>query len=171
MNIKLHTERPNLIVLVGVPASGKSTWRDNFIAKMETAVDDDFVIISSDDEIEALCEAEGITYTEGFSKFVGKATAIVKQKVRDAVNNGRNIIWDQTNVNVKKRKTIFRDTGQNYYRIAVAFELDDDAELKRRLQHREETTGKSIPPHVIDSMLKSYVRPTTQEGFDKVHLA
>lgn len=167
MKIRLHNERPNLIVLVGLPGSGKSTWREKFLADCGV----EFDIISSDDEVERLCEGAGLTYTEGFSQFVGQATAILKQKVKEAVNTGRNIVWDQTNVNAKKRRTILRNTGNRYYKIAVAFELDDDKELQRRLQHREETTGKHIPPHVIESMAKSYVRPTKQEGFDQVHLA
>lgn len=167
MKMKLHNERPNLIVLVGLPGSGKSTWCDEFLSKCS----EDFTIISSDAEVEKLCEAAGTTYSEGFSRYVGKATAIMKQKVREAVNKKENIVWDQTNMNVKKRKSIFNDVGNEYYKIAVVFELDDEKELQRRLQYREETTGKHIPAHVITNMAKSYVRPTKQEGFDLVKLA
>ena len=152
-----------LIVLIGLPASGKSTWRENFLSKS----DEEFVIVSSDDEIERLCAEEGITYTEGFDKFVGKATGIIKQKFREAVNKGSNVIWDQTNLTVKKRRGILQKVPEGYRCEAVAFELTV-AELESRLAKREAETGKHIPHHVMKNMAKSYIPPTKEEGFDKV---
>ena len=152
-----------IIVMVGLPGSGKSTWRDKFLA----STDDEFVIISSDDEIERLCAEDGITYSEGFEKYVGKATGIVKQKFKESVNNGRNIIWDQTNLTPKKRKGILKKLPDDYLTEAVAFELTLE-ELQSRLDKRESETGKRIPPEVVKSMANSYIPPTKGEGFDKV---
>ena len=152
-----------IIVLVGLPGSGKSTWRDDFLATVE----EDFDVISSDDIIEELCAKEGITYTEGFDKFAGRATKQMKQNFREAVNKGRNIIWDQTNMTPKKRRTILKDVPEDYYREVVSFEVMEDV-LLERLAKREKETGKHIPAFVIKNMANSYVPPTRQEGFDNV---
>lgn len=165
-HLKESDEQPTIIVMVGLPGSGKSTWRD----RMTAASDVDWVIVSSDDEIERLASADGLDYTQGFDKYVGKATGIMKQKFREAVNKGKSIIWDQTNMTPKKRKGILNQIPDNYRKVAVVFEVDD-AELQKRLSNREKETGKHIPPHVIKSMAQSYVPPTKQEGFDEIIFA
>ena len=160
----LQNMAAKIIVLVGLPGSGKSTLRDRLV---DEHVGDDFVIISSDEEIENLCADEGITYTEGFDKFIGKATHIMKQKFREAVNNGNNIIWDQTNLTPKKRRGILKQVPDDYFKEAISVEVTS-IQLRERLDRRERETGKHIPPHVVENMAKSYLPPTKAEGFDNV---
>ena len=155
--------QPRIVILIGAPASGKSTWCDKFL----DGVDDEYVVVSSDNEIERLCTEEGITYSEGFDRFIGKATNIMKQSFSEAVNTNRNIIWDQTNLTIKKRRGILQKLPDYYIREAVAFEVTLD-DLNNRLSKREAETGKHIPKHVVLSMCKNYTPPTVQEGFDKV---
>lgn len=152
-----------LIVLVGLPGSGKSTWREIFLSK----TDKEFVIVSSDDEIEILCAEEGIDYATGFDKYVGRATKIMKQKFQEAVNTGMNVIWDQTNMTAKKRRGILQKIPNDYRCEVVTFEVTLE-ELTNRLAKRESETGKHIPDFVIKNMARSYVPPTKKEGFDKV---
>jgi len=159
----LSNLQPEIVVLVGLPGSGKSTWTQKKIASSEH----NYVIVSSDDEIERLAAKDGLNYTQGFDKYVGQATAIMKQKFREAVNNNESIIWDQTNMTPKKRRGILQQIPSNYKKVAVVFEIDDE-ELNRRLDNRSKTTGKTIPPHVIKSMAQSYIPPTKSEGFDEV---
>ena len=157
----IDEKQPEIVIMVGLPGSGKSTYRETLLAMR------DYVIVSSDDEIEALSQAVGLNYTEGFQRFIGQATAATKQKFREAVNTGKSIIWDQTNLSPKKRRGILKQVPKNYRKVAVVFEVDD-VELQRRLDTRERETGKHIPPEVIKSMAKSYVPPSKQEGFDQV---
>ena len=161
----LEDLQPEIIVLIGLPGSGKSTWTEKMLSQTDT----EYVIVSSDAEIEKLAAADNLSYDQAFDKYVGKATGIMKQKFKDAVNKGKNIIWDQTNMNPKKRRGILNQVPDNYRKIAVAFEIDDE-ELQRRLDHRSRTTGKTIPDHVMKSMAKSYVPPSKQEGFDEVYI-
>lgn len=154
---------PEIIVLVGPPATGKSTW----CADVSMNGTDGYVVLSFDSEIERLAEENGTTYYEGFKDYIGQATAIVKQKFRDAVNNNESIIWDQTNLTLKKRRGILNQVPDHYYKMAVAFEVTEQ-ELNERLERRERETGKHIPREVVKDMASKYVPPTEQEGFDEV---
>lgn len=152
------------IVLIGLPGSGKSTFIKNFLSSQ----DKEFVVMSTDNVIDELCAKEGITYTEGFQKFIGQATARVNQNLKSAINAKKNIIIDQTNMSVKSRKPKL-DLAVGYHKIAVVFSVDEET-LQTRLKNRSEKTGKHIPDFVMDSMKKSFQEPSKSEGFDVIKL-
>jgi predicted kinase len=152
---------PRLIVLVGLPASGKSTWRANFLNSLDSI--DDWCVISSDDIIEEECAKVGCTYSEGFERFAGYAQGVMRRRARRAANQGKNVIWDQTNMTPKARKSKIR-TFPDYTAEAVVFSVPDTV-LNERLKSRP---GKEIPKHVIDGMARSYVAPSKDEGFTKI---
>jgi predicted kinase len=156
-----NKQQPIIYILIGAPASGKSTWSRSILSK-----DSSFVVISTDDLIEQYGAEEGLNYSEAWPKYNGKATAVAKQKFASAVSSNSNIIYDQTNMGKKKRQSILSNV-QDYYKIAVVFDVDTK-ELFRRNKERAEKTGKNIPEHVIKDMLGRYEIPTTQEGFDKI---
>lgn len=157
----IHADRPTLLMLVGLPGSGKSTrvseWRDQF----------DFALLSTDDFIENAAKEQGLSYDDVFSREIKRASHAMRQDLKDALSNDRHIVWDQTNVAPKGRKKKLKGIPDRYYKVAVVFDVDD-AELERRLAKRAEETGKSIPPHVLRSMSDSFLYPTREEGFDKV---
>lgn len=155
---------PTAYILVGLPGSGKSTWTNKMASKM------DFVVVSSDDIIEKFAKEEGKTYSEVFDKYVGRATGMMKQAFREAVEQNRNIVWDQTNMSQKKRRGILQQLPSHYRKVAVVFNVDDRV-LQDRLDKRARDTGKSIPDHIIKSMAQSYQEPTKAEGFDSVVFA
>ena len=151
-----------LIVMIGLPGSGKSTWVRNYLKNSEV----EFQIVSSDDIIMKYAEKEGLNYTEGFPKFSGIAAKEMKRNARKYAAEGLNVIWDQTNMSVKSRKlamSLFKD----YKKIAVVFSICPK-ELERRLEKREKEEGKHIPDFVIDTMSRKYNEPTKEEGFDKI---
>lgn len=155
---------PEFIMLIGLPGSGKSTYTDALIAGNP---DKDYVILSTDNMIEEKAKAAGKTYSEIFpSVNVNFLTKEMKAQFRKALAEGRNIVLDRTNMSAKKRKEFLDALPENYEKIAVVFSIPDTL-LKKRLAHREKTTGKSIPPMVITTMARSYVAPTKDE-FDKI---
>lgn len=156
-----NTNQKIAYVLVGLPGSGKSTWMRS-INK-----DGDFVIVSSDDEIEKYAKEQGLTYSDVFDSYVKTATGLMNKKFKDAVAANQNIIWDQTNMTSKKRKGILQQIPRGYKKIAVVFQISEQ-ELEARLAKREQEEGKHIPKHVIYSMAKSFEMPTTAEGFDQI---
>lgn len=156
-----NKQQPIIYVLVGAPASGKSTWTKQIVAK-----DSSFVVISTDDLLDQYAQAEGLTYGEAWNKYFSRANTTAKQNFASAIANKSNIIYDQTNMSGKKRRGILSNV-EDYYKIAVVFDVDTK-ELFRRNKERAEKTGKNIPEHVIKKMLGDYHPVTKEEGFNKI---
>jgi predicted kinase len=153
-----------LIILIGPPASGKSTWREKFLASQT----DEWVVASTDDLVEEWAAERGLTYNEAHGKAPwGQFNKTFKYAVRDAVKAGKNLIIDRTSMSAKNRKDYFKDLPEGTQVEAVVFVVDD-VELKRRMKAREEATGKSVPLIALLSMQKRYQAPTREEGFSKI---
>ena len=152
------------IMLIGLPGSGKSTWIKNFMSDKDPS---QWVIASTDDILEKWGKERGLNYNQAFQQLNFKAVvAQMTQDIQDAIKNGKNIIFDQTNMNQKSRRKKLQMLPATYTREAVVFTITDE-ELKARLKKREKETGKKIPSNVIDSMARSYEAPTKAE-FDKI---
>ncbi len=149
---------PRLYMLVGVPGSGKSTWRN--ANPLPGAV-----TISTDDYIDFVADRQGITYGEAFKDNIKTATQLADQKARKAFAAGDDVVWDQTNLTRKGRAPKLAMVPEEYEKIAVFFPTPDNDELKRRLASRP---GKTIPPHIVLGMVSTLQEPTEDEGFDRV---
>ena len=156
---------PICTVMVGLPALGKST----FIQKLKT---DDNWIYSTDMYIDAVAEDHGITYSEAFETNIQAATRFNEQKLESMVRLKKDIIFDQTNLGLGKRRKIINRMRQAGYTVNCicllqpeAGWLDDQKVWQHRLNNRP---GKVIPNHVIANMLESFVVPTIEEGFDSI---
>ena len=147
--------------LIGVPGSGKSTWIKEQAWALNCAN------VSTDKWVEIYAKEVGKTYSEVFADFMPTAVDLMTKEVVAAREMGRDIIWDQTSVNIKSRKKKF-NMLPDYYHIAVVFKTPDHQELMRRLMNRP---GKEIPDHVIASMIASFEMPTEEEGFKEIWFA
>ncbi len=144
--------------LIGVPGAGKSTWvKDQEWAK-------DCVVVSTDDFVEAWAKEQGKTYSDVFADYMPTAVTLMADKVVEAREAGKDIIWDQTSTTVKSRTRKFNMLPE-YYHIAVVFRTPEHKELMRRLSSRP---GKDIPDHVIASMVASWEDPSEEEGFKEI---
>jgi predicted kinase len=149
---------PKCYQLIGVPASGKSTW-----VKSQDWISD-CVIVSTDNFVERHAAEVGKTYNEVFVDFMPTAVDLMCKEVIAASKVGRDIIWDQTSVNVKSRKKKFQMLP-DYYHIAVVFRTQPMDELKIRLSSRP---GKNIPWYIVSSMIDNFEMPTEAEGFKEI---
>jgi predicted kinase len=147
--------------LVGVPASGKSTWIDSQDWALSCAK------ISTDKWVEIYAKEVGRTYSEVFADFMPTAVDLMAKEVIVAREIGRDIIWDQTSTTLASRARKF-NMLPDYEHIAVVFKTPEHTELFRRLQSRP---GKEIPEHVIVSMIASWEEPTEEEGFKEIWYA
>ena len=153
---------PTLTVLVGLPGSGKST-----------SIPEDFdgFIYSTDNYIEQCAKMNGWTYNEAFQEFIDPATKHMNEQLELAIRQRADVIWDQTNMSSKKRRGILSRFPKTYRKVCVCrvppLDSQDWNELQQRLLSRE---GKIIPQHIVEAMVKSYVEPTIDEGFDEIQL-
>jgi predicted kinase len=153
----MDDQRPVLYVLVGLPASGKSTW-----AEQQKFVNT--VLVNTDRHVEAYADSVGKTYSEVFAEYMPQAIGLMMDDVRQAVAEGKNIIWDQTSTTRASRIRKFTHT-MRYKKVAVIFRTPEPEEHKRRLDSRP---GKVIPIDVLATMSEQWEEPQLEEGFDEI---
>jgi predicted kinase len=147
-----------LYVLVGVPASGKSTWIRDQIWTLG------LTIVSTDAFVEDYARSQGKTYTEVFDEYMPTAVELMTEQVIRARELGHDIIWDQTSTTIATRARKLRMLP-DYYAIAIVFRTPDRATLDERLNSRP---GKLVPSHVVDGMINNWEEPTEDEGFKEI---
>lgn len=149
-----------LFVLVGVPASGKSTWvKDQTWALGMN-------IVSTDIWVEQYAHQQGRTYSEVFQEYMPTAVEKMTEHVIFCRDNKLDIIWDQTSTTVSTRAKKIRMLP-DYYKIAVVFKTPPTSEMKQRLESRP---GKNIPWEIVSDMAQKLEAepPSEEEGFDEI---
>ena len=152
-------------VMCGLPAMGKSTMINDLLKD-----NPDIWIYSTDMFLDAVAEDQGLTYGEVFASYIDEAQKFNETKLISAIDFGKDVIWDQTNLGKgKRRKIINRMSKVGYVVNCICFmppEPKDYDEWNRRLNNRP---GKVIPYKVIMSMKESYVVPSVEEGFSRIN--
>ena len=152
---------PKCYLLVGVPASGKSTW----IKSQDWALG--LTVVSTDAFVEDYAKSQGKTYSEVFKDYMPTAVNLMADQVVFAREHNHTIIWDQTSTTIASRAKKFRMLP-DYEHIAVVFRTPHRDELDVRLSGRP---GKHVPKDVIDSMIANWEEPTEEEGFSQIWYA
>lgn len=158
MNLK-HIKEPFVIILVGPPLSGKTTWiRNNF-----PTTD----VISRD---EIVMEVYGSrNYTEAFKSVDQKEVdRVLDARLKEANLLKKNVIIDMTHMASKRRKQNLDYFSDDYYKLAVIFPILKEEEYERRNKKRIEEENKDLPMHIVKSMISSYQPIRPEEGFNKV---
>ena len=155
------SSKPTCYQLIGVPASGKSTW----------IKDQDWMlgltIVSTDPFVEDYARAQGKTYTQVFEEYMPTAIGLMADQVVFAREHGHTVIWDQTSTTVKSRARKFRMLP-HYEHVAVVFRTPNLSVLKERLASRP---GKEVPWEVVQGMIDGWEEPTHEEGFKEIWYA
>lgn len=146
-----------IVYLVGLPASGKTTYRKTHFPEC--------AVISNDEVTEAFAAQNGLSYAEAWQHLSSRDVREEGLKRFDqAVRNGQNIVIDNTNLTAEAR-AMYRAEG--YILKAVVFNLDE-AERLKRAQKRKHGGGKCIPESVVREMREKYAPPSAEEGFKEI---
>lgn len=154
----------NLIVLVGPPCSGKSTWVKNNLK--------DYIRISRDSLLEGMFKDRG-SYSDIFKSLTeDEQKSIDIQLMKEyklALNAGENIVIDMTNMSKKSRAKFLNGYKElkNYNKHAKVFFISEEG-FSRRNEMRS-FSGKSIPHYLYLDMVKRFTFPLKDE-FDYVQV-
>lgn len=142
---------PDLIMLVGIPASGKSSYaRQNY---------KDYKIYSSDELREKLFnDVNDQVHNNELFRYIHKN--IIKD-----LRDGNNVVYDATNIYSKnRRKFLSKLSDIDCSKICVVFNVDVD-----KCKLRNSTRERKVPEEVIDKMYNKIETPSIDEGFDKIY--
>lgn len=155
----MNPNKPMMIMMVGLPGTGKSTFiNQNF---------KDLNVVSTDNIIEQMASEKGITYSEAFNDCIKIATKKFFEQISNNVESNVSFVVDRTNLSTNSRKKILDLIPSEYNKIAIVVSLNDETEHFRRLNNRP---GKIIPDHVVQTMKKSFEMPSKSEGFHKIYV-
>lgn len=153
----MDNQRPKLLVLKGLPASGKSTYA-------LTLVEQGWVRSNKDD-----IQLDERLFPQGYNfKNKGHEKRVIRERnriVSEALQNGNNVVVDDTNLNLVHIK----DLAQIARQQSAIFEIDDSF-LKVPLQEcidRDRKREKSVGASVIRGMFHQYIKkPATAIEYD-----
>ncbi|KAL3851272.1 hypothetical protein ACJIZ3_013154 [Penstemon smallii] len=161
-----------VIMMVGLPASGKTTWAENWVKEHP---EKRYILLGTNLALEQM-KVPGLlrknNYGERFDQLMDRATKIFNVLQSRASRIPRNFIIDQTNVYKSARKRKLKPFA-NYIKIAaVVFPRPE--ELKLRAEKRFNEMGKEVPSEAVQEMLAKYTLPMSKdmpmadEYFDQV---
>ncbi|MHB9132089.1 MAG: AAA family ATPase [Armatimonadota bacterium] len=157
--MEAHRHPPQLLVLVGIPGSGKTTYAQQLAARCPTAR-----LVSPDLIRERLYPgyAEGrIDVRKINDQHVFR---LAYHEAGSALATGYHVIFDATSLTIKRRHKLIA-LAHRHHAAAVArfFPVRMPEALRRnRLRTRQ------VPPGAIAAMANVLVPPSKREGFQRV---
>ena len=146
--------RPTLILLCGIPGSGKTHYAEKYIEEHENTIH------LSSDKIRG--ELWGNEATQGDNNEV---FSLMQSRAIEALNNGQNVVYDATNITRKDRSYIIA-LCPKFAKIECHIIWAPIETCIERDTTRERTVGKAV----IDRMLKRFQSPFYDEGIDDIKI-
>jgi predicted kinase len=148
-----------LIILMGLPGSGKSTYAAYLFAK-EHAYSEAGVVIHSSDAIR-----EELFGDPGSQEDNSRVFEIMHRRTKEALRKGMTVIYDATNISRKARKAAINLASEDdkieghivWAPINICIERD---------KKRSRTVGEAV----IDKMVRRWQSPWHDEGFDNLYI-
>lgn len=142
-----------LIMLVGLPASGKSTW-----AKEYSETHPDYIVHSSDKLRE---EMYGDNYDDADNS---KVFEELHRRILEDLKM-HSVIYDATNLVKKRRVHFLKGVHKHVYKTCIMFLKTYEKCLKDNSKREN-----SVPDEVITRMRKVFSPPMYHEGFNEIRV-
>lgn len=154
-------KRPVAVLLMGIPASGKSGIRKSLIGDGE-----DFVVVDPDEIKEDLPE-----YQKAIDQRARNASSIVHEESssiasrlkRETVKSGRSIVIDGTGRAVESYEESLRHLKKNGYDVHLLMAHCDTETAVKRAEERGKATGRWLDPSFIRGL-----NPTVPRNFRRL---
>jgi predicted kinase len=144
--------RPKLILTVGPPGCGKTTYANEYIKSNPNTIH-----LSSDSIRAELYGDESIQGNPA------EVFSLMQKRAIEALNNGRDVIYDATNITRRDRASII-NLCPKFVKIECHIIWTPIETCIERDAARERTVGKEV----IDKMLKRFQAPFYDEGIDEI---
>ena len=144
-----------LIVTVGLPSSGKTSWVDDFIAENQGQAID---VISSDKIREEIFnDIEDQNHNS-------EVFDLMKRRTKESLSQGHIAIYEATNISSKRRRALLNELKKYYDKAICLFKY------KRLIacQIDNEKRDREVPSDAIDRMYRNFEIPHKNEGFDEI---
>ena len=152
--------QPTLILLCGLPGSGKSSYSKPLSGLIK--------VVSEDALLDRLVK-DGLfeTYRDAWQSEAEAAHLNAMEELYHAETNRVDVMFDGINLSRARRAEVL-DLFPGYEKIAVYW--DYPLEITRlRLAERLVKTRKQVPFEAVAKMAMYYEFPIVEEGFDEVH--
>lgn len=151
-----------LIVLVGAPGLGKSTWAENHAAMIPGAAK-----IVSRDKIRFALVKENEEY---FSKEKEVFKEYIKE-IKKGLKYYDYTIADATHLNLASRTKLLRALGSSLYGVEVdAVVIQGSLETALKQNENRLGTRSYVPQDQIRKMYNQQTTPSFEEGFNKIYI-
>lgn len=140
--------KPMFMMMVGLPYSGKSCYAEKLKEEFNA-------VVHSSDAIRE--EILGDVQDQNNN---GKVFDVLHRRVIEDLSNGRNVIYDATNINYKRRMDTIQRLSKVPCEKVCEFMTTPFADCVERSKHRD----RVVPYEVLERMYKSIWIPQYYEG-------
>uniref|UniRef100_A0A8C2HBG0 Heterogeneous nuclear ribonucleoprotein U like 1 n=1 Tax=Cyprinus carpio TaxID=7962 RepID=A0A8C2HBG0_CYPCA len=155
-----------ILMMVGLPGSGKTTWA---IKHAVENPDKKYNILGTNAIMEKM-KVMGLrrqrNYAGRWDILIQQATQCLNRLIQIAARKKRNYILDQTNVYGSAQRRKMRPF-EGFQRKAIVI-CPTDEDLKERTLKRTDEEGKDVPDHAVLEMKANFVLPEVGEFLDDV---
>lgn len=144
----------NLIMMVGLPGSGKSTYAKELADKYNA------VICSSDEIRKELFGNEDVQDKND------EVFRLLHKRIKDYLNNKRSVIYDATNINSKRRRAFLSELKNTVcFKRCIIMATPFEECLINNFNR-----GRVVPHKAIEKMYKNWNTPYWFEGWDDIEI-
>ncbi|XP_078389403.1 heterogeneous nuclear ribonucleoprotein U-like protein 1 isoform X1 [Cetorhinus maximus] len=155
-----------ILMMVGLPAAGKTTWAISHAAHHPWKK---YNILGTNAIMEKM-KVMGLrrqrNYAGRWDVLIQQATQCLNRLIQIAARKKRNYILDQTNVYGSAQRRKMRPF-EGFQRKAIVI-CPTDADLKQRTIKRTDEEGKDVPDHAVLEMKANFSLPEADEFLDDV---